>query len=53
MSAEDVLDKKGKYVSNLSSHKVLSDEPGYYYCIAENEVDEKSSDPVQLFVHRE
>lgn len=50
MSAED---KKGEKVSDWSSYKVPSDKPGYYYCIAENDIDKKSSDPVQLFVHRE
>lgn len=51
MSAED---EKGEKVSDWSSYKlqVPSDKPGYYYCIAENDIDKKSSDQVQLFVYR-
>ncbi|XP_073340764.1 B-cell receptor CD22-like [Pagrus major] len=43
--------KKGEYVSSGPSRKVYSDDPGHYYCIAENDIDKKSSDPVQLFVY--
>lgn len=29
---------------------VFSDQPGIYYCIAKNEVNERQSEPVALFV---
>lgn len=40
-------------VSESQNHTVYSDDPGYYYCIAENEMGKRSSDPVLLFVERE
>ncbi|XP_022619960.1 B-cell receptor CD22-like [Seriola dumerili] len=38
-----------KNVANSQNYKVYSDNPGVYYCIAENEMNRKSSDPVHVF----
>lgn len=40
-------------VSEHQNHTVHSDDPGYYYCVAKNEIGQKSSVPVSLFVERE
>ncbi|XP_060936961.1 B-cell receptor CD22-like [Limanda limanda] len=41
--------EKDEIVSKHQNHTVYSNQPGVYYCIAENEVDQRSSDPVHLF----
>lgn len=38
-----------KRVSLSQNYTVYSDQPGVYYCIANNEIGEKSSDSVDLF----
>lgn len=40
-------------VSSQRNFTVYSDKPGIYYCIAKNEINQRSSDPVELFVDRE
>ncbi|XP_041797521.1 B-cell receptor CD22 isoform X2 [Chelmon rostratus] len=46
-------DKQGDVkVFDRQSYTVYSDKPGVYYCIAKNELSQKSSDPVELFVDR-
>lgn len=40
-------------VSQSQNHTVYSDNPGHYYCVAENELGQQSSAPVSLFVERE
>ncbi|XP_060936642.1 B-cell receptor CD22-like [Limanda limanda] len=42
-------EEKDELVSKYQNHTVYSDQPGVYYCIAQNEVDQRSSDPVHLF----
>ncbi|KAM6995298.1 neurotrimin-like [Tautogolabrus adspersus] len=37
-------------VSDHQTYTVFSDAPGVYYCIAKNEINQKSSEPVQMFV---
>ncbi|GLD74853.1 B-cell receptor CD22-like isoform X1 [Lates japonicus] len=39
----------GKLVFQSQNYTVYSDQPGVYYCIAKNEISEKSSDSVDLF----
>ncbi|KAI3360573.1 hypothetical protein L3Q82_002441 [Scortum barcoo] len=39
-------------VSKQQNLRVYSDEPGLYYCIAKNEINQRSSEPVKLFVNR-
>uniref|UniRef100_UPI0037E8DD0E B-cell receptor CD22 n=1 Tax=Semicossyphus pulcher TaxID=241346 RepID=UPI0037E8DD0E len=48
----EVGDEKDKKVSDLQSFTVHSDNPGVYYCVAKNEINWKSSDPVEVFVDR-
>ncbi|XP_035862371.1 B-cell receptor CD22 isoform X2 [Sander lucioperca] len=36
-------------VSNHQTYTVYSNEPGSYYCIAKNEINQRKSDPVHLF----
>ncbi|KAF1388278.1 hypothetical protein PFLUV_G00088530 [Perca fluviatilis] len=36
-------------VSNHQTYTVSSNEPGSYYCIAKNEINQRKSDPVHLF----
>lgn len=45
--------RKDIIVSDRQNYTVYSDEPGIYYCVARNEINKTSSDPVQLFVDRE
>lgn len=40
-------------VSTNQNHTVYSDNPGYYFCVAENEMGQKSSILVSLFAERE
>ncbi|XP_070822951.1 B-cell receptor CD22 [Chaetodon trifascialis] len=44
--------KQDVIVSHQQSHTVYSDQPGVYYCIAKNELNQRSSDPVELFRNR-
>ncbi|KAM8826627.1 B-cell receptor CD22-like [Synchiropus picturatus] len=37
-------------VSDQQNHSVTSDKPGIYYCSAQNQLGERRSDPVELFV---
>lgn len=39
-------------VSSSKTYTVYSNEPGMYYCIAKNEISDRFSDPVELFVER-
>ncbi|CAK6964279.1 B-cell receptor CD22 [Scomber scombrus] len=39
-------------VSYHQNYTVNSDKPGVYYCTAENEIDKRMSDPVELFLNR-
>ncbi|XP_074540297.1 B-cell receptor CD22 [Halichoeres trimaculatus] len=39
-------------VSKSQTLTVYSDQPGDYHCIAKNEINQKSSEPVQMFVDR-
>ncbi|XP_067456923.1 B-cell receptor CD22 isoform X3 [Thunnus thynnus] len=41
---------KDKRVSSRQSYRVFSNQPGVYYCIAENEIGRKMSDPYELFL---
>ncbi|XP_065813928.1 B-cell receptor CD22 isoform X3 [Labrus bergylta] len=45
-------EKRDEKVSDHQTYTVFSDKPGVYYCIAKNEINQKSSDPVQMFVDR-
>uniref|UniRef100_A0A3P8RZA3 B-cell receptor CD22 n=1 Tax=Amphiprion percula TaxID=161767 RepID=A0A3P8RZA3_AMPPE len=46
-------DKKGdEKVSESQNFTVYSDQKGEYYCIAENEINQKTSDPIRLFDDR-
>ncbi|XP_068592285.1 B-cell receptor CD22-like [Cebidichthys violaceus] len=47
MKAEDRDEK----VSDRQSYTVYSDQPGVYYCVAKNDINQKSSEPVRLFEH--
>lgn len=49
----DKQEGPGDRVSESQNHTVYSDGPGYYYCVAKNEMDQQSSIPVSLFVERE
>ncbi|XP_060936964.1 B-cell receptor CD22-like [Limanda limanda] len=42
-------EEKDEIVSKHQNHTVYSNQSGVYYCIAENEIDQRSSDPVHLF----
>ncbi|XP_053289578.1 B-cell receptor CD22 isoform X2 [Pleuronectes platessa] len=42
-------EEQDENVSEHQNHIVYSNQPGVYYCIAQNEVDQSSSDPVHLF----
>ncbi|XP_062256251.1 B-cell receptor CD22-like isoform X4 [Platichthys flesus] len=42
-------EEKDELVSKHQNHTVFSNQPGVYYCIAQNEVDQSLSDPVHLF----
>ncbi|XP_060936987.1 sialoadhesin-like [Limanda limanda] len=42
-------EEKDEIVSKHQNHPVYSNQSGVYYCVAENEVDQTSSDPVHLF----
>ncbi|XP_056237488.1 B-cell receptor CD22 isoform X2 [Seriola aureovittata] len=42
-------EKTDKNVAYRQNYTVYSDNPGVYYCIAENEMNRKSSDPVHVF----
>ncbi|XP_034468053.1 hemicentin-1-like [Hippoglossus hippoglossus] len=44
-------EEKDKLVSEHQNHTVYSNQPGVYYCVAQNEVDQSLSDPVHLFEH--
>ncbi|KAM8825929.1 B-cell receptor CD22-like [Synchiropus picturatus] len=46
-STDDRGDDK---VSDQQNHSVTSDKPGIYYCSAQNQLGERRSDPVELFV---
>lgn len=41
--------KESKNVANGTDIFVRSDQPGEYYCVAKNEIGEKSSEPIKLF----
>nr|XP_046255908.1 B-cell receptor CD22 [Scatophagus argus]XP_046255909.1 B-cell receptor CD22 [Scatophagus argus] len=43
-------EEKAEEVSNSQNYTVKSDKPGSYYCIAKNEISERSSDPVDVFL---
>ncbi|XP_053286966.1 B-cell receptor CD22 isoform X2 [Pleuronectes platessa] len=43
---------KDELVSEHQNHTVYSNQPGVYYCIAQNEAGHSLSDPVRLFEHR-
>lgn len=45
--------ERGIIVSRHQNFTVYSDQPGIYYCIAKNEINQRLSDPVELFVDRE
>ncbi|XP_069393184.1 B-cell receptor CD22 isoform X2 [Paralichthys olivaceus] len=45
----EIKGKKDEVVSNYQNHTVYSNQPGAYYCVAENEIDKRSSDSVHLF----
>lgn len=53
MKKSDKQEGPGDRVSESQNHTVYSDGPGYYYCVAKNEMDQQSSIPVSLFVERE
>ncbi|XP_040899316.1 B-cell receptor CD22 [Toxotes jaculatrix] len=40
---------KGTVVGSQQNLTVYSDKPGYYYCIAKNDINQRSSEPVPLF----
>ncbi|AWO96238.1 putative B-cell receptor CD22-like [Scophthalmus maximus] len=42
-------EQKDKLVSKHQNHTVYSNQPGVYYCVAKNEINQRSSDPVHLF----
>ncbi|XP_047196686.1 uncharacterized protein LOC118113416 [Hippoglossus stenolepis] len=42
-------EEKDELVSEHQNHTVYSNQPGVYYCIAKNEVNQSLSDPVHLF----
>ncbi|XP_053289620.1 Fc receptor-like protein 5 isoform X2 [Pleuronectes platessa] len=42
-------EEQDELVSEHQNHIVYSNQSGVYYCIAQNEVDQSSSDPVHLF----
>ncbi|XP_053289596.1 B-cell receptor CD22 isoform X2 [Pleuronectes platessa] len=42
-------EEKDELVSEHQNHTVYSNQPGVYYCIAQNEADQSLSDPVHLF----
>ncbi|XP_060936973.1 B-cell receptor CD22-like [Limanda limanda] len=42
-------EEKDEIVSENQNHTVYSNQPGVYYCLAQNEVDHNLSDPVHLF----
>ncbi|CAI5662093.1 unnamed protein product [Oreochromis niloticus] len=41
--------KESKNVANEKYISVRSDQPGEYYCVAKNEIGERSSEPIKLF----
>lgn len=41
--------KESKNVANGTDIFVRSDQPGEYYCVAKNEIGERSSEPIKLF----
>ncbi|XP_005950371.1 B-cell receptor CD22 [Haplochromis burtoni] len=41
--------KENKNVANGTDIFVRSDQPGEYYCVAKNEIGERSSEPIKLF----
>lgn len=43
------IDKKESKVVNGQDISVSSDQPGEYYCVAKNEIGERSSEPIKLF----
>ncbi|XP_013130375.1 B-cell receptor CD22 isoform X1 [Oreochromis niloticus] len=43
------IDKKSEEVANKQTISVSSDQPGEYYCVAKNEIGERSSEPIKLF----
>ncbi|XP_035528337.1 B-cell receptor CD22 isoform X2 [Morone saxatilis] len=45
-------DKDDEKLSDSQNYTVYSNQPGLYYCTAENEINVKQSDPVLLFVDR-
>ena len=50
--------KKDDYQGNIEvsyhqNYTVNSDKPGVYYCTAENEIDKRMSDPIEMFLYSE
>lgn len=45
------MEEKGKQrrVHDGQTHTVFSNQPGVYYCVARNAINERRSDPIQLF----
>ncbi|XP_060936970.1 B-cell receptor CD22-like [Limanda limanda] len=42
-------EEKNEIVSEHQNHTVYSNQSGVYYCVAQNEINQSSSDPVHLF----
>ncbi|XP_061738824.1 B-cell receptor CD22-like [Nerophis ophidion] len=45
-------DGADKEVSDSQNFTVLSDQPGIYYCVAQNDIDERKSEDVRVFLDR-
>ncbi|CAJ1062796.1 B-cell receptor CD22 [Xyrichtys novacula] len=49
---KEAEDKKDQKILEHQTLTVFSDNPGTYYCIAKNEIDDKKSEPIQVFVDK-